>query len=215
MSFDILAAVAYSDEWAKARRGRITSSKINAALAKGGTIARKAYRDTLVLDLLGIQDHEDEYPAHWLLTAREQKAAAAAWYISPAGGCGELLPATPGFIARSDCPWLGCSPHGFTPDNGIVHLKTRHSVRRLAENPDEKTLTRIRYELLVSGSAFCDFVQFCPHANRGTVTKIYPEPIAENYIEFAANLFWLEVLNEYKQRTNDTYAGENSNVDEK
>lgn len=191
----------FTPQWETLRRARITSQGIEAVLGRDGTKAKLLLTDELTEDLEGIPDHKDLHPDKWILEKRAQRAAAAEWYARAR----HVKLRLSGFVIHSSFPWLGFTPCGFVDPSGMIYIQCRSSLATLEANraPKKPAMRRIQFELLVSGRAWCDYVNYYPGAHKvqmGSVHRVERDPVLIRIIEEKALIYWRDVLAIYKGR---------------
>lgn len=165
MTFTVCTAEQRSDEWRRARAGRVTGSKAADFLAtvKSGEAAkRRDYRAQLLAERLTGQPQDDVFVNDAMQWGIDKEADAFAAYEAHTG---HLVRRT-GFLAVDDLP-IGCSLDGDVDDfTGIIELKCPKTATHLkylragVVPPDY--VPQIVHNLLVSGAQWCDFASFDP-----------------------------------------------------
>ncbi len=152
-----------TDEWYKARLGKVTASRVADVLAKiktGEAAARKNYKIELVMQRITNQPGESFTNAamEWG-TATEPQARMA--YEAHTGSFVEEV----GFIDHPTIEWFGCSPDGVIGE-GLIEIKcpntTTHIETVIDEKAPSKYIPQMQCQMAVTGKQFCDFVSFDP-----------------------------------------------------
>lgn len=152
-----------TDEWFKARCGRLTSSAAEDMLAtakKGEASGRRDLRVRLVVERLTGQPQEDGYANAWMQRGIDREPDALAAYEALTG----LMAWPVGFLAHDEL-MAGTSPDGMVDNsNGVLELKCPKSATHLAYLKDgripSKYMPQITHHLWITGAAWCDFVSF-------------------------------------------------------
>jgi hypothetical protein len=143
-----------TEEWRKARLGRITGSQVFRAL--GGAQAKKTYLYDLVEEVaLGyakdFQTPEMEYGL------KMEPIAIAAY---------ELLHSavSQSYLVLKE-KYLGCTPDGFVENDGIIEVKcpTRiaNHIKYTEDGPDKKYYQQMQFNMLICEKKYCDFISYC------------------------------------------------------
>lgn len=166
-----------SDEWYKARLGKVTASRFkdvietlkrpvkdeNGELYYPYTTKRDAYKKELVAErIVGILGRKDVYVTPEMMWGQMNEDAARVAYmlrtknkVTPEGFCtleknGKTLP-------------VGCSTDGLVNDNGNLEIKslTTHNhlyeIVKQAEMPDDYK-PQVQGQMWITGREWCDFV---------------------------------------------------------
>jgi len=158
-----------SPEWASARLGRLTASRVSdafATLKRGGEAAgRRNLRVQLVLERLTGRAQEDAFTSFDMEHGIELEADARAAYEAETA----IMVESVGFVMHDDL-MAGCSPDGLTAD-GLIEIKCPKAATHLdylrGELPHEYFL-QIVHGLWLTGRAWGDFVSYHPD---------FPEPV--------------------------------------
>lgn len=168
---DSFAALAQgSDEWLRARLGRVTASRIADLLARtksGGVAAsRKNYLAELLAERLTGLPGE-----HWRSAAMQwgndvEPQARAAYESERA-----LVVVPGGFVLHPAIPMAGASPDGLVGADGLVQIKCPNTMTHvdtyLSRTAPSKYLAQMQWELACTGRAWCDFASFDPRLHEG------------------------------------------------
>lgn len=170
MSFTIVEAEQRSDDWRKARAGRLTGSRAAAVFAKiqtGEAAARRDLRLLLVCERLTGEPQDDGYVSKEMQRGIDKEPEALGMYEAETG----LVVRRTGFLAHNSLP-VGCSLDGDIENfSGIVEVKVPKSATHLkwlrAGKVPFEHLHQCLHGLWVSGASWCDFVsyddRFPPH----------------------------------------------------
>lgn len=153
-----------SDEWFKARLGRLTSSRASDAFAtlksgKGEAASRRNLRVSLALERLTGQPCEDRYSNKHMDRGVELEPEAVAVYEATKGVFVERV----GFISHDEL-MAGYSPDGLVEPDGLIECKAPIPAVHLGYFRDgipSDYLTQIRHALWMTGRAWADFVSYC------------------------------------------------------
>lgn len=165
-------------EWFKARQGRITASQVGALLGLSPFITeRQAFRN-LVRDMHGMPSEFSGNVATEYGSFHEEGAKAE--YIMETGHEVQDV----GFVPCED--WLGASPDGIVPYDGLLEIKCPFGQRD--NNPPEfKSIedqphyyAQIQVQLYVTCYDWCDFFQWSPHGTKLERVELDDDWLAEN-----------------------------------
>lgn len=177
MNVTILDCDQRSDEWRRARVGRVTGSRAGDVLAmlKNGSeaAARRDYRLQLVTErLVGEPQDSELFVNDDMRRGLELEADAFAAYEALTG----QLATRVGFIAHNTL-MIGASPDGLIDDNGILELKVPRSATHLryirANVMPTDHLPQLLHNLYVTGARYADFMSFDPR---------FPAPLQTFYV---------------------------------
>jgi putative phage-type endonuclease len=152
-----------TDEWFKARLGKVTASRVADVLAKiktGEAAARKNYKMELVVQRLTGQQQESFTNAamEWG-TATEPQARMA--YEAHTSSFVEEK----GFVDHPTIEWFGCSPDGVVGE-GLIEIKCPNTATHIETIIDEKApskyIPQMQCQMAVTNAKWCDFVSFDP-----------------------------------------------------
>ena len=154
-----------SDEWRKARLGRLTGSNAAAMLAtiqKGEAAGRRNLRAQLVLERLTGKSAEKSFESQAMKDGVEREADALLQYEMLTG---QIVTRT-GFLAH-DTLMAGCSLDGHIGEfEGIIEAKSPIAATHLeyletGTVPGEY-LKQITHNLWITGAAWCDWLSYQP-----------------------------------------------------
>jgi len=166
-----------SDDWRRARAGKITASRAECLLAdRGGTTYKSGqragqprdpaaawanYAAEIVAEILTGEPLESAR-GRALDWGHDVEAAARAAYEAETGALVELS----GFVMHRDLPYIGCSPDGLVGADGMTQIKCPASsivhVQTLAKGMPRDHMPQLQFEMLVTGRAWSDFVSYDP-----------------------------------------------------
>jgi putative phage-type endonuclease len=188
-----------SPEWAQARCGRITGSRISDVLAKlkgGGEAKTRAdYRMELIAErLTGIP--EEQYVNGYMRWGTEYEPLARAAYEV----LFDVVLDQVGFVVHPTMPFAGCSPDAFQGDKGIVGFKcpktTTHLRWRQKDICPEEHVAQLHWELACTGREWADFVSYDPRLPEDLQlfwARLYPEKFLMEQMEAEVIKFNSEV----------------------
>jgi putative phage-type endonuclease len=150
-----------TDDWYKARLGKVTASKVSAVLAKRDSATRADYLTDLVLErLTGNQQEFYQNEAMQWGTDTEPQARMA----YEAFKC--VLVDEMGFIDHHSIQYFGCSPDGLVGEDGLVEIKCPNSKTHISTLMSGKAPTKyipqMQTQMAVMNRQWCDFVSFDP-----------------------------------------------------
>lgn len=197
-----------TEEWYKARLGKLTASRCGDALATTKT-GESAYRKNLRLQLLaerltGVPTVIPETPAmRW---GTEQEPVAKIAFSEFTGLSVEDV----GFIEHPLIKGLGASPDGFTSDGGLVEIKCPQGPKHIENFLSERVPSDYRPQLLCqiacTGREFVHWVSFHPMFPKASQIRVIRfEPSQDEIREFEEKVYtFLEELNEWEKRLADS-----------
>ena len=162
--FSAALAPQRSEDWLKARLGKVTASRIADMIARtktGWSASRGTYLNQLLVErLTGAPTLTPATPAmRWGV---EHEALARAAYSFRTDR--DALPE--GFVHHPRILMSGASPDGLVGNEGLVEIKcpttaTHLETLALGEAP-QKYLAQMQWQMACTGRAWCDFVSFDP-----------------------------------------------------
>lgn len=170
MTVTQVAADQRTDEWRKARCGRVTGSRAGDVLdlLKSGkeSARRRDYRIQLAAERLTGEPQDAVFVNADMQRGTELEPDARAAYEAITGA----LVTPVGFLAADDV-LVGCSPDGLVGDDGLLELKCPRSATHLRYWRDgvmpEDYVPQVTHNLWVTGAAWCDFASYDPRLGRG------------------------------------------------
>jgi putative phage-type endonuclease len=153
-----------TEEWFKARLGKVTASKVADVLAKtktGVSASRANYLSDLVVErLTGQQAEFYQNDAMQWGTDTEPQARMA--YEAHK----KVLVDEEGFIDHPSITNFGCSPDGLIGVDGLIEIKCPNSKTHietlLSGKAPSKYIPQMQTQMAVTGRQYCDFVSFDP-----------------------------------------------------
>lgn len=192
----IIECVQGSDEWHKARAGRVTASRISDVMARtksGWGASRSNYLAELVAERLTGTLAEGFTNAAMKHGTETEPLARAAYQFFADAEVTEV-----GFVIHPTIDASGCSPDGLVADTGMVEIKCPNTATHLetllgAGIPD-KYLKQMQWQMQCTGRKWCDFVSFDPRLPTRMqlfVQRVTMDP--SNEIELAVREFIKEL----------------------
>lgn len=154
-----------TEEWHKARLGKVTASSLYKVLAKtknGYGIDRQNYLLQLILERVR-QEKTDSYTSADMLWGIEQEPFARAAYEAAK----EVMVEEVGFIQHPTIEMAGASPDGVVAPNGIIEIKCPSSKTALEcwlsnSLVDKKHFAQVQWTMCCTNSQWCDYIVFDP-----------------------------------------------------
>lgn len=146
-----------TDEWFKAREGRLTASDFGAALGLNPFCSpQKLWRIKV-----GVETVENNFH---MQRGTDNEAQAIFGYEVAAG----VLTDEVGLVLHPTCDWIAGTPDAAVGDDGLVEVKCPAQVR---SEPPQYHLAQIQGQLEITDRSWCDYVQW----HEGTITIIRVE----------------------------------------
>jgi len=162
-----------SAEWAAARAGRVTASRIVDVLSrardrKSEGATRANYKAQIIAEILTGRPQDDGYTNGYMEDGIENEPLARAAYEVRIG---EFVD-TVGFVVHPRLERCGASPDGLVGDKGMVQFKCPkpavHIGYRLAGVVPPKYEPQLVWEMETCEREWSDFVSYCP---------VFPAPL--------------------------------------
>jgi len=161
-----------TEEWFKARIGKITSSRLSDVLTggtKGEEFGKTAWSyayDIVTEELAGHQEDKGNEAMNW---GSDNEAAARERYEVETLNKVKLVGFELWKESYQSLPSgvLGGSPDGLVGEDGIIEIKCPFNPRIhlhnfLSKEVPKEYVPQIQGNLLVTNRKFCDFVSYCP-----------------------------------------------------
>lgn len=153
-----------SEEWFKARAGKVTASRVADIIAKtksGYSSSRDNYMAELICQrLTGTVGESYQNAAMAWGTNTEPLARAA--YVSAKGISVEEI----GFVPHPTIENAGASPDGLIGEEGLIEIKcpltNTHMNTILEQEVSTKYHVQMQWQMACTGRQWCDFVSFDP-----------------------------------------------------
>ena len=153
-----------SEEWFKARLGKVTASRVADVLAKtktGYSASRDNYMAQLVVERLTNTQAETFTNAAMQWGTDQEPFARAAYEVSQ-----NVMVEETGLVDHPTIPMAGASPDGLIGEDGLVEIKcpntATHIDTLLTQTVPAKYITQMQFQMACTGRQWCDFVSFDP-----------------------------------------------------
>lgn len=175
-----------SEEWFKARLGRVTGSRVADVMAWGKRNAelapRKQYKRELVAErLTGVQADPEPYLSYEMKWGMANERIARTVYQMRSRLVVEDAP----FYQHPEL-MAGASPDGLINDDGLIEIKCprsdNHFDTMLVQEVPDKYMPQIQMQLWITGRLWCDFVEFDSRAPEGLKIFVQRVDRDEDYI---------------------------------
>lgn len=151
-----------SEEWFKARLGKVTASRVADVLAKiktGESASRRNYKIQLVSERL-TGEKQETYINQAMQDGIDREFYARERYVQQFGEVEEV-----GFIQHPTLE-AGASPDGLVGEDGIIEIKcplgTTHTETLMTQEVPSKYIPQIQWQLRCTGRKWCDFISYNP-----------------------------------------------------
>lgn len=151
-----------SEEWFKARLGKVTASRVADVLAKiktGESASRRNYKIQLVSERL-TGEKQETYINQAMQDGIDREFYARERYVQQFGEVEEV-----GFIQHPTLE-AGASPDGLVSEDGIIEIKcplgTTHTETLMTQEVPSKYIPQIQWQLRCTGRKWCDFISYNP-----------------------------------------------------
>lgn len=156
-----------SDEWFKARKGKLTGSNIGAAL---GVNPWKSPEDLIRQMVRDYHNSESEFTGNIATEYGTMHEPLA--LMDYLGKTGNLVNEC-GFIVHPEYDWLGASPDGLIDDDGIIEVKCPYGLRNKkgddlvfkSAEMQQHYYAQMQIEMACSGRTWCHFYQWSRHGD--------------------------------------------------
>jgi len=153
----------HSEAWHSARCGRVTGTRFKALVAGESTATYKDLVTDIACEII-TGKQEGQYVSADMEKGTILEHFARKEYES----IFEIEVKQIGFITPDEgtnyADWVGISPDGLLPDNGLLEIKCPKFKTHLGYIEDNKLPTEYRYQvqgqLFVTGLSYCDFMSF-------------------------------------------------------
>lgn len=153
-----------SDEWIKARLGKLTASRIADAVARtksGWGASRANLRAALIVERLTGQPQDTFTNAamQWGTETEPQARSAYEFFH-------DVVVEQTGFLEHATIEMAGASPDGLVGNDGLIEIKcpntATHIETLLSEVIPDKYIVQMQFQMAVTGRQWCDFCSFDP-----------------------------------------------------
>jgi putative phage-type endonuclease len=153
-----------SEEWFKARLGKVTASRVADVLAKtktGYSASRDNYMAQLVVERMTNTQAESFTNAAIQWGTDQEPFARAAYEVQQ-----NVLVDETGLVDHPTIEMAGASPDGLVGEDGLVEIKcpntATHIDTLLTQTVPGKYITQMQFQMACTGRQWCDFVSFDP-----------------------------------------------------
>ena len=153
-----------SEEWFKARLGKVTASRVADVLAKtktGYSASRDNYMAQLVVERMTNTQAESFTNAAMQWGTDQEPFARAAYEVAQ-----NVMVEETGLVDHPTIPMAGASPDGLIGEDGLVEIKcpntATHIDTLLTQTVPAKYITQMQFQMACTGRQWCDFVSFDP-----------------------------------------------------
>jgi len=185
-----------SEEWFKARLGKVTASRVADILAKiksGESASRRNYKIQLVSERL-TGEKQETYINQAMQDGIDREFYARERYVQQHGEVEEV-----GFIQHPTLE-AGASPDGLVGDDGLIEIKcplgTTHTETLMTQEVPSKYIPQIQFQLLCTGRKWCDFISYNPMFPEHLqlfVKRVDADPVYQKELEVEVGKFLDEV----------------------
>lgn len=151
-----------TEEWFKARLGKVTASRVSDVIAKtktGYSASRAKYMTQLVLERI-TGERAESYSNAAMEWGVEQEAFARAAYEAHAN----VLVDQCGSFDHPSIPMSSASPDGLVEQDGLVEIKNpmshTHLETLLTKTVNGDYVTQMQWQMACTGRKWCDFVSY-------------------------------------------------------
>ena len=154
-----------SAEWAQARAGRVTASRIDAVLSrardrKSEGATRRNYKAQVISEILTGRPQENGYTNKAIEDGIENEPLGRAAYELRQGFFVDQV----GFVVHPTIERAGASPDGLAGSDGLVQIKCPYAATHigymLAGEVPAEYQPQMLWEMACTGRAWCDFVSY-------------------------------------------------------
>jgi len=153
-----------TDDWFKARLGKVTASRVADVMAKtktGPAASRQNYAAQLILERL-TGEKADSFTNAAMQWGIDTEAEAKAAYAFR----NDVAVQDVGFVDHPTVAMSGASPDGLVGEDGLVEIKCPISATHLdvllSEKVPGKYVTQMQWQMACTGRAWCDFASYDP-----------------------------------------------------
>ena len=153
-----------SEEWFKARLGKVTASRVADVMARtksGYSASRANYMAELICERLTGQPAERFSNAAMQWGTDNEPHAKASYSFMRDAAIVDV-----GFVPHGTIADFGASPDGLIGADGLIEIKcpntSTHLETLLSDSIDGKYMTQMQVQMSCTGRQWCDFVSFDP-----------------------------------------------------
>jgi putative phage-type endonuclease len=192
-----------SEEWFKARLGKVTASRVKDVMAKtksGPAATRTNYMMELLCQRL-TGKREESFTSAAMQRGTDLEPIARMTYELNTGN--EVTEAE--FIVHPEYSAMGASPDGFVGDDGLIEVKCPNTAKHLAciqsDSYDKQYYPQMQFQMACTGRKWCDFVSYddrLPDELQLFVCRVarsedYINLMMDEVMKFLAELLKLEI----------------------
>jgi putative phage-type endonuclease len=189
-----------SDDWFKARLGKVTASKLIDVMTngKGGaeSLTRAKYRMDLACELLS-NTKAESFTNDAMARGTELEPIARMFYEVKFN----VVVQEVGFINHPFVLMSGASPDGLVGDDGLIEIKcpnrNTHGTTIATGDIPAKYMSQMQWQMACTGRQWCDYVSFCPEMMDGLELFVKRVPRDNEFImkaEIEVGKFYQEVI---------------------
>ena len=178
-----------TDEWFKARLGKVTASRVSDVLAKiksGEAAVRKNYKMQLATERLTNQK-TDTYINQAMQDGIDREDTARQIYEIVR----DIKVEQVAFIDHPTIKMAGASPDGLLPDNGVLEIKcpveTTHTTNLLERKLPSRYVSQVQWQIACTGADYANFVSYNPN---------FEPKLQLMYVEVERDNEYIEMLEE-------------------
>ena len=180
-----------TDEWFKARLGKVTASKVSDVLAKiksGEAAVRKSYKMQLATERLTNQK-TDTYINQAMQDGIDREDTAREIYEIVR----DIKVEQVGFIDHPTIKMAGASPDGLLPNNGVLEIKcpieATHTTNLLERKLPSRYISQVQWQMACVGKD-------CKYANFVSYNPNFEPKLQLMYVEVERDNKYIEMLEE-------------------
>jgi hypothetical protein len=201
----VLCETQRTPEWFAAKRGRISASCAQFALAGRRTKTRRNYVLKLADDIEGIPDFAEQDNPPWFTDGVFYESWARGWYSFK----NDVDVLETGFVVHDDYSFIGCSPDGLVGNDGMVEIKYRKYLRTFKQHAQaEITRTvdaQVQTQMFVCDRQWCDYVNYWRSIEhdqeKGHIQRVYRnDAYIQNTLLPAFVALWNDIQKECRYR---------------
>lgn len=151
-----------TDEWLKARIGKVTASRVADVMATtktGPAAARKNYMMELLCQRLTGNVEQGFNSAAMQRGTDLEPIARSAYEVDSV-----VMVIEVGLVDHPSIQWFGASPDGLVNDDGLVEIKCPNTATHIeflrTGKPDGRYIWQMMAQMACTGRKWCDFVSF-------------------------------------------------------
>ena len=161
---DTTLLVQGTEEWKRARLGRVSASRIDDVMAKtktGYSTSRQNYMAELIAERLTGEPKEAFISSAMQWGTEREPEAREAYEFITGNDVAQI-----GFVPHPTIAMAGASPDGMIGDDGVLEIKapltSTHIDHLLSEKVPQKYVYQMQWQLACTGRTYADFVSYDP-----------------------------------------------------